>query len=303
MLKLAIEKTTQTIAKPKQITIPTFLHRILKDRLTTMAGLVLLGVLLMGVFGEMLAPYSYEQQFLNSQGQLKSLEPPSSDHWLGTTRDGRDVLSRVLVGAQPTVVTGLVGGGMIVTTGLTIGVISGYLGGKIGSVLMRITDFVYGVPLIPFALVIAAVIGIGFWTVIFIIGALLWRSSARVIRSQVLQIRERPFIKSAEALGASRRRIIQKHILPNVMGMAALYFALGIGYSIIFQASLAFIGVSDPFVPSWGIMIRNVYNQFVLVEAWWWSIPPTALLSATVVSTFIIGRAFEDNDDSFVGSQ
>jgi peptide/nickel transport system permease protein len=146
----------------------------------------------------------------------------------------------------------------------------------------------------------AAIIGIGFWTVLLIIGLLLWRSSARVLRSQVLQIRERPFIKSAEALGASRFRIIRKHILPNILGMAALYFALGIGYSILFQASLAFIGVSNPFVPSWGVMIRNTYNELVLTSAWWWSVPPTLLISLTVISTFIVGRAFEEDDKSMV---
>jgi peptide/nickel transport system permease protein len=261
---------------------------------------VLATVLFLGLFGQFLAPYDYTRQFEAEDGGIDALSPPSADHWLGTTADGRDVLSRVLYGAQPTALTGLLGGGLIVTIGLTVGVISGYVGGKIGTVLMRFTDFVYGVPLIPFALVMASVIGIGFWTVILIIGALLWRSSARVIRSQVLQIRERPFIMSAQALGASRSRIIRKHIFPNIMGMAALYFALGIGYSIIFQASLAFIGVSNPFVPSWGIMIRNAYNEFVLIDGWWWSAPPVILISVTVVSTFIVGRAFEEDDDSLV---
>jgi peptide/nickel transport system permease protein len=298
MLEKAVQRTRKNFEIADEVQIPQIIQRIMQERLAAIAGLILLGVLILGLFGDMLAPYDYQRQFLDSSGQLKALQPPSGDHWLGTTSDGRDVLSRVLIGAQPTAITGLLGGGLIVMIGLTIGVISGYLGGTIGAVLMRITDFVYGVPLIPFALVIAAVVGIGFWSVIFIIGALLWRSSARVIRSQVLQIRERPFIKSAEALGASRTRIIRKHILPNVMGMAALYFALGIGYSIIFQASLAFIGVSNPFVPSWGVMVRNVYNEFVLVEAWWWSVPPTLLISATVVSTFVIGRAFEDDDNA-----
>ncbi len=273
-----------------------------QDRLTIASSGILMFVLFLGVFGEMLAPYHYQQQFVAADGSL-SATAPSSQNWLGTTADGYDVLSRLLIGARPTAITGLIGGGMIVTIGLTIGVISGYIGGKIGAVLMRFTDFVYGIPLIPFALVMAAIIGIGFWTVLLIIGALLWRTSARVLRSQVLQIRERPFIKSAEALGASRSRIIKNHILPNIMGMAALYFALGIGYSILFQASLAFIGVSDPFVPSWGVMIRNTYTQMELVSAWWWSAPPIILISLTVISTFIVGRAFEEDDQSLVGGQ
>lgn len=158
---------------------------------------------------------------------------------------------------------------------------------------MRFTDFVYGVPLIPFAITLAAIVGAGFWTMIFIIGFLLWRSTARVIRSQVLQIKQRPFIEAAEALGASRTRVIFRHIIPNIAPMIILYFALGIGFAILFQASLSFLGITNPFVPSWGVMIRNAHKTGVIGSAWWWSLTPGLLLSLTVLSAYLLGRGYE----------
>jgi len=155
---------------------------------------------------------------------------------------------------------------------------------------MRITDFMFGVPLIPFAIVVIAILGSGFYMAVLVIGIILWRSSARVIRSQVLQIKEREYILSARASGASDLRIIGKHILPNIAPMVVLLLSLGIGYAILAQASLAFIGVVNPFVPSWGVILRNAYQSGVMASAWWWSITPGVLISLTVLSTFMIGR-------------
>jgi peptide/nickel transport system permease protein len=165
---------------------------------------------------------------------------------------------------------------------------------------MRITDFAYGIPILPFAIVLAAIIGIGFWTVILIIGFLLWRASARVLRAEVLQLKTKPYIQSAEALGASDISIIFRHIVPNVAGMAILFFSLGIGYAILFQASLAFLGISNPFIPTWGVMIRNAYTSGALGDAWWWSLPPGIMISLTVLSTFLIGRGYETINQSNV---
>jgi len=156
-----------------------------------------------------------------------------------------------------------------------------------------VTDLAYSVPLIPFAIVMLAFFGFGFYSSIVVIGLLLWRSYARVLRSQVLQIKEREYVETARALGASDTRIVIKHILPNIASMALLFFALGMGYAIIVQASLAFIGVSDPFVPSWGIMIRNAYNSGYYATRPLWALAPGLLISFTVLSVFLIGREYE----------
>lgn len=276
---------------------------LLSDNVTRVAFVVLSSILFLGVFGPELAPNQYDAQQFYESGKLARLESPGTQYWLGTTDRGEDVFSRIVYGARPTVVTGLVGGSMIIGIGMTIGVTAGYLGGRVETVLMRFTDFVYGVPLIPFAIVLVAFAGVGFWTTILVIGAILWRGNARVLRSQVLQIKERPYIMSAKAVGASTPRIIFKHIVPNIASMAVLFFSLGVGFAIIFQAGLAFIGVSNPFIPSWGIMTRNAYSSGLLASAWWWSIPPGILISITVLSTFLLGRGYERVSQGEIGSE
>jgi peptide/nickel transport system permease protein len=269
------------------------LRLMLSDRSAKIYFLIILFVLSLGLIGPSVAPYEFDQTLRDENGDVKRLESPSVSHPLGTTDLGYDVLSRLLYGAQPTVISGLLGGALIISIGLTVGLTSGYMGGRTDSLLMRFTDLVYGVPLIPFAIVLTAFFGIGFLQSILVIGLVLWRGSARVIRAQVLQIKERPFILAARATGSSRPRIIIKHILPNVASMAILFFALGIGYTIIIQASLSFIGVSSPFVPSWGVMVRNAYKSGYMSAAWWWSLPPGLLIAFTVMATFMFGRTYE----------
>ena len=281
------------------------LSLMIEDRVTALYFSFLIGVLILGLVGPALAPYQFSESLYTEDDELKRSLGPSLEHPLGTTDVGQDVLSRILYGARPTVITGLLGGSMIIGIGMTIGVTAGYFGGWVDTVLMRFTDIVYGVPLIPFAIVLIALFGVGFIESIVVIGLLLWRGNARVLRSQVLQIKERPFVMAARSTGASDLRIIFKHILPNVASMAVLFFALGVGYTIILQASLAFIGVSNPFIPSWGVMVRNAYTSGLMSTAWWWSVPPGLLIALTVLSTFMFGRGYENiagegDDEAFV---
>ncbi len=270
------------------------LRAVYSNRPTAIYFTFLIFVLGLGLIGPHIAPYDYDESLRSDEGDLLRSQPPTADHVLGTDSSGRDVLSRILVGARPTVITGVLGGSLIISIGMMIGTVSGYMGGWVDTTLMRFTDLVYGVPLIPFAIVLISLIGIGFINSILVIGLVLWRGNARVLRSQVLQIKERPYILAAKASGGSTRRILTKHIIPNIAGMAVLFFALGVGYSIIIQAGLAFLGVSNPFVPSWGIMVRNAYESGLMGSAWWWSIPPGLMISLTVLSTFMFGRKFEE---------
>jgi len=253
----------------------------------------LLLIIGLAAFGPFLAPYDHTATHETSDGMLKIGEPPSLEHPLGTNHIGQDLLSRLIIGARPTAVTGLLGGALIISIGTSIGVTAGYFGGRVDTVLMRFTDFMYGVPLIPFAIVLLAIFGFGLVTTILVLGALLWRSSARVLRSQVLQIKERRYITAARATGMSTSGIIRKHILPNIAPMMILFFSLGIGFAILVQAGLTFIGVSDPFVPSWGVMIRNAFNQGY-VEHYAWTLTPGVLISMTVLSAFMFGRKYEE---------
>lgn len=266
---------------------------IRRDRALMMYLGTILTILFLGVVGPHLAPYPYDETLRAADGSLLRAEAPSLEHPLGTTNRGYDVFSRLLYGARPTMITGLLGGAMIITIGATIGITAGYMEGRVDSVLMRLTDFVYGVPLIPFAIVLVAIFGAGFYQSIIVIGLVLWRGSARVLRSQVLQIKERPFIQAARAMGGSTPHIMLKHMFPNIMPMAAFFFAVGIGNTILIQAGLAFLGVSSPFIPSWGVMLRNAYSSGYLASAWWWSIPPGMMISLVVLSTIMIGRSIE----------
>jgi peptide/nickel transport system permease protein len=255
---------------------------------------ILLAILILGVIGPTIAPYGPDETQYNEEGEILFNEPPSSDHILGTTDEGKDVFSRILYGAQPTIITGLLGGTIIIFLGGMVGITAGYAGGRTDNILMRFTDLAYGVPLLPTALVVVALFGIGFISSIIVIGLIIWRGAARVLRSQVLQIKERPYILAAKATGASTPRIIFKHIIPNVGSMVILFFALSVGYTILIQAGLAYLGVSDPSVPSWGIMIRNAQNAGRISQSWWWSVPPGLLISLTVMSTFMFGRGYEN---------
>jgi len=268
------------------------LSGIAEKKITLIPALFLCSVIGLGLIGPYIAPYGYQETIIRN-GEIIKTAQPSLAHPLGTTVLANDVLSRVIIGARPTVIAGLLGGGLAIAIGMTIGITAGYVGGRVDSVLMRFTDFAYSMPFIPFALVLSAIFGIGFYTSVLIIGIVLWRGNARVLRSQVLQIKNRQFVKTARATGASTPHIIVRHILPNVAPMAFLFFAIAIGLSIILQASLAFLGASNPFLPSWGVMLRNAYDSGFMARQLGWSLTPGLLIACTVVSTFLIGRELE----------
>ncbi len=278
-------------------------RQIFTNRMTAFYFAFLVFVICLGIFGPHVAPYEHDETIYRG-GELQRAEPPSLHHPLGTNLHAQDVLSRMLIGARPTVIAALLGGTTIITIGSVIGITAGYMGGWVDDVLMRFTDLVYGVPLLPFAIVLVGLVGMGFYATILVIGGILWRGSARVLRSQVLQIKERPYILAAKSTGASSLRIVVKHIVPNVATMGLLFFALGIGYTIIIFAGLAFLGVTDPFVPSWGVMLRNAFRSGQMGELWWWSLPPGLMIGFTVLATFMFGRGYEEisgaDEDAFV---
>lgn len=269
------------------------LRAYLSDRMTVFFLFGLAFVLFLAIFGPILAPYEQDALQRSAEGELLRVTPPSSDNLLGTTYRGHDVLSRFLIGARPTVVTGFAGGTIIVSLGLIMGVTSGYFGGQTDNVLMRITDFAYGIPIIPTAIVLVAYFGMGFWSSVLVVGLLLWRGNARVFRSQVLQIKEREHVRVARMLGASDFHIVTRHILPNMVGMIMLFFALATGITILITASLAFLGFMDPFVPMWGVMLRNAYGSGYMSQAWWWTLPPGLAITFTVLVVFMLGRGYE----------
>ncbi len=270
-----------------------YLRAIMADTLAKF-GLVTLSLyIIFAVFGPYIVPYDPMQINYGPDGTSLRLESPSSDHWLGTTNLGRDVLSQTIYGARVSIIVGFTSATISVIIGTNIGLISAYVGGRVDDVLMRLTDIAYGIPLLPFAIVIVVMLGSSLINIILAIILLQWRATARVIRSQVLSHKERPYVESAEAIGAGRLRIMYIHIFPNVLPLAYLYVAFSVGWAIITEASIAFLGLGDPTSVSWGNMIFTAYGAEVLRTAWWWVFPPGISIMLLVMSVFFIGRALE----------
>jgi peptide/nickel transport system permease protein len=263
------------------------------ERLGQIGVAILLSFLLIGLFAPYIAPYDADAKHRGEDGALKRLESPSVDHPLGTTRLGRDVLSQLLVGSRIALLVGFLGAFMSVFIGTNIGLLSGYFGGWIDDILMRITDIIYGVPFLPFVIVLVVILGPGLLNIIIAIALVQWRSTARVIRSQVLTIKERPYIEAAQAAGGSDARVIYTHILPNVLPLVFLYGAFSVGWAVIAEASISFLGFGDPLSVSWGKMLFTAYTANAMRSAWWWVVPPGLAINLFVISGFLIGRTYE----------
>lgn len=257
------------------------------------AALVLLTVVVVAVFAPELSPYDPLANHYDAAGHLLRLDAPSAQHLLGTTYYGLDVLSELVWGTRIVLIVGITCAVLIGAIGSNVGLIAGYYGGRVNSLLMRVTDLAFGIPFLPFAVVLVALLRPSLSNTIIAISVLMWRTSARVIRSQVLVIRERGFIKAARITGASDLRILYVHILPNVLPMILLYLAFDVAYAVLAEASISFLGFGDPNTVSWGQMLYLAYVSGSIRQAWWWTIPPGLAISLFVIAVFLLGREYE----------
>jgi peptide/nickel transport system permease protein len=247
----------------------------------------------LAVAGERLAPYDPMAIHYLPSGKVAQVQPPSRAFWLGTTHYGRDVLSQMIVGSRVAFIVGIVSAFFIAFIGTNVGLVAGYYGRRVDDVLMRLTDIVFGIPFLPFAVVLVALLRPSIWNIILTISCLLWRTTARVIRSQVLSLRERPFVRAARVAGASDLRIMYVHLLPNVMPMSLLYVAFGVAWAVLAEASLSFLGFGDPRMVSWGQMLYAAYISGSIRHAWWSVVPPGLCITVFTASVFLIGREYE----------
>jgi peptide/nickel transport system permease protein len=196
--------------------------------------------------------------------------------------------------ARTTVIIGFVSGLISILIGANIGLLSGYYGGKLDEVLMRFTDIVYGMPFLPFLIVLISLFGRSLWFVIIAICCIVWRTSARVVRAQTLSIRQRQFIHAARARGCSDLRIIYWHIMPNVLPLLLLYTAFNIAWSVLAEASASFLGFSDPNNLTWGGMLYNLWIAGKIRVAWWWFAWPALCIILLVSALVFVSRAYEE---------
>lgn len=264
------------------------------DRSALVGMLVIALFVLVALLAPWIAPYGPFEVTYGADKGVARLSPPTMANLFGTTNQGMDVFSQLVWGTRVALVVGLISALGSVIIGTLIGLVAGYFGGWIDDVLMRLTDVAFGIPFLPFAMVVISIARPSLPLIILLVVFFLWRTTARVIRSQVLSLKERPFVWAARAAGASDLKILFRHIAPNALPLSFLYMAIGVQTAVMLEAGLSFLGFGDPQVQSWGIMLNAAFRAGAMRSAWWWVLPPGLALSAFVMAIFMITRAYEE---------
>ncbi|MFB0522808.1 MAG: ABC transporter permease [Candidatus Bathyarchaeia archaeon] len=271
--------------------ISKFWSQFSESRMGLLGVAILLFFVFVSVFAEVLAPYPIGPK----EGDRKAiLKPPSGKYVLGTDELGRDLLSILIHGGRVSLMIGLIATLVTAMIGTFIGVTAGYFGGKTEEILMRFTDVLLVIPGLPLMIVLASILGATYWNMILVIGIRGWTGTARVLRAQVLSLKEKPFVESARAIGASDARIIGRHILPNVLPLIVAQMVLRIGSSILSASSLSFLGLGDPTHLSWGMTLHYAFGVGSLFSNFYWYLVPPGVCIALVVLAFsFVGYAFD----------
>lgn len=219
-----------------------------------------------------------------------TFQPPSPAHPMGTDNLGRDILARAIQGARVSLVIGVMGAAVAALIGTLVGAVAGYAGGMVDEFLMRTTEMFQVVPRILLAIVVVALYGASLTSIILVIGFLSWPGTARIVRAQFLILRGEEFVLAARMGGASKGRIIVRHILPNIAPYLVVSIFLQMGSAITAESMLSFIGLGDPSAPSWGMLLQQY--QLYLQSAWWMTVFPGLLLSITIFSLNLLGESF-----------
>ena len=252
---------------------------------------IIIGVIaLVAIFADAIAPYNPEIGVLGDRFRPPAWQAGGSQaHLLGTDHVGRDVLSRLIFGARVSMVVGFTAVIVAGIIGTGLGILSGYLGGWVDQVIMRITDTWLALPALTFAIFLAAVVGPSMWNIVIILAAVYWTRYARVIRGEVLSLRERDFVRLAIVAGCSKKTIMRRHILPNVVNSAIVLGTLMLGVVIVTEAALSFLGVGvPPPKPAWGLMLADG-KKGLMAGYWWLTVLPGLCIMFMVLSANLIG--------------
>jgi peptide/nickel transport system permease protein len=260
------------------------------------------GVIILGVFMIMAVASFFVPLIDPMYDPMTGIDPdiklstgPSLTHWLGTDNVGRDILAQLLEGAKVAFIVGLSSAFFSIVIGTLIGMIAGYAGGLVDAFLMRMADIIMVLPSLVILLILASLFGqFNIWIIVFIIAIMRWPAVSRVIRSQTLSLKHRPFIEASRVAGASHIRIVLRHIMPNVLPLAFLYMTFRVTSAILVEAALSFLGFGDPSQVSWGMMLQWVWKSGHMFEAPYWLIPPGLCISLLTLAFYMLGRAMDE---------
>jgi len=262
--------------------------KLSKNRLAIFGLFILLTLILVSLLTPIIAPYGYEEQNL-----ALGATAPSSAHLLGTDIFGRDMLTRIMYGGRVSLMVGFVATSVALVIGITWGAIAGFFGGRLDAIMMRIVDALYALPFMIFIILLMVVFGRNIYLLFLAIGAVEWLTMARIVRSQVMSIRNQEFIEAAYSIGLSRWLIIKKHIIPNTIGPVIVYTTLTIPSVMLLEAFLSFLGLGiQPPQSSWGLLIN--YGVETMEEYPWLLIFPGIALSLTLFALNFLGDGLRD---------
>ena len=262
--------------------------RLRKNRLALISAFVVTLLGLVCAAAPWLARYSYEEQDL-----ALGAAPPSAKHWLGTDQLGRDQFTRLLYGGRVSLMVGLCATAVSLTIGVLYGAIAGFLGGKVDALLMRVVDILYALPFTLFVILLTVWLGRELWLLFAAIGAVEWLTMARIVRGQVASLKRMEFVEAAHALGLRKRRIILRHMIPNVLGPVIVYTTLTVPAVMLLEAFLSFLGLGvQPPMSSWGSMIKTGADH--MEEYWWMLVFPAGVFSTTLFCLNFLGDGLRD---------
>jgi oligopeptide transport system permease protein len=268
-------------------------HRFRRNRAAMLALILLIIIIFLAFMGPIISPFAYDEMDWTAFSQAPSFR---SGHLFGTDTSGRDMFVRTMIGARVSISLGLLATAVALLIGVTYGAVSGYKGGSVDMVMMRLVDILYALPFMFFVILLMVLFGRHIWLVFIGVGAVEWLTMARIVRGQTLSLKQREFIEAARAIGASSRRIITRHIVPNLLGVVLVYATLTVPQVILIESFLSFLGlgVQEP-LTSWGVLIKEGAAE--LENAPWLLIFPGLFLAVTLLCLNFIGDGLRDAFD------
>lgn len=277
---LPIERDTH-VGDVSFVVRPNWWQRFKRNRLAVIGACIIITMIVLAIIGPMVSPYSYADQSL-----LEANQGPSLVHWFGTDTLGRDIYTRVMYGARISLTIGIVAGLLNLVIGVMYGGVSGYLGGKVDYIMMAIVDVLYGIPLLLYVILLMVIIGPGLTSIFAALGIAYWLNMARIVRSQIMKVKEEEYVIAAESMGIPKWRILWRHILPNCVGPIIITLTLAIPEAIFTEAFLSFIGlgVNAP-MASWGVLAAEGISSMR-------SYPFQLIFPALAISITMLGFVF-----------